>query len=139
MIYRLRGIQSQGRNRFGPFGRIETGGFFTDMKKLCLVVLLVLFTGCGFSQRLIQGTEPNDSLQDPIGRLQPSPNPIVIKGEVIEKGSDWLAVKDGTGKVRVEARSGHFDLSDIPLHCTVTVGGIYKPDKEIEATGIRTE
>src|SRR5262245_9356149 len=109
------------------------------MKLLITFSLIALLSGgCG-GRTLVIGNEPQEQSPDPISQIKPSPNPLQVKGEVVEKGKRWIVVSDGTGKVRVETDSMKADVDEIPLHGTVTVAGIYKPNKEIEATGIRTE
>jgi hypothetical protein len=103
-----------------------------------LSLIVMLAAGCG-DRPIVLGNPPPEQAQDPISRLMPSPNPVEVRGEVIEKGKRWIVVSDGTGQVRVETETLKADVDEIPLHGKVWVAGIYNPKKEIEATGIRTE
>jgi hypothetical protein len=108
------------------------------MIRVGTVLLLVLFTGCG-GKRIVLGNEPLTRLPDKIKTVEGSEVPVFIKGEVIEKGKRWLIVKDDTDKIKVETASIGADVDDIPLHGRVAVAGVCKPNRILEATGVRTE
>lgn len=109
------------------------------MMKLCVAALLcLLLVGCR-AKRIVLGNEPITRKPDQIKDVEGSEIPFLIKGEVIEKGKRWIIVKDATDKVKVTTEPLGVDVDEIPLHGTVTVGGVCKPNRILEATGIRTE
>ena len=103
-----------------------------------MALLLVLLAGCG-GKRIVLGSEPLTRRPDKIKTVEGSEVPVFIKGEVIEKGKRWLIVQDDTDKIKVETASTGFDVDEVPLHSTVTIAGICKPNRILEATGLRTE
>jgi len=112
--------------------------------RILIACSAILLMGCTRGQKLgpTLGTPPGSGAVVAIRDLQPSPNPVLVKGVMIEKcptAGCWFMLKDDTGVVKVDTKDTEFTVTGVPLNSKMTVAGLMTDsgERRIIATGLR--